>query len=128
VQGRLLEELFSNTALFAQPSELEGLSIGLIEAMSFGAPCLASNIPENVEVVGNAGLLFQNKDAADLEAQLTWALANKDILTRLAAMGRTRAQELFSWEAVVDKLEQLYQQVAFGTRSHGTAVLEQPIS
>jgi glycosyltransferase involved in cell wall biosynthesis len=58
VQGRLLEELFSNAALFAQPSELEGLSIGLIEGMSYGTPCLASDIPENCEVVGDAGLLF----------------------------------------------------------------------
>jgi glycosyltransferase involved in cell wall biosynthesis len=128
VQGRVLEELFSNAALFAQPSELEGLSIGLIEAMSFGAPCVASDIPENIEVVGDAGLLFRNKDVSDLEAQLAWALANKDIMTRLAAMGRTRAQEFFSWEGVVDQLERLYHQVAFGTQAHGSPVLEHTIS
>jgi glycosyltransferase involved in cell wall biosynthesis len=111
VQGRLLEELFSNAALFAQPSELEGLSIGLLEGMSYGIPCLASDIPENREVVGDAGLLFRNKDVDDLEQRLDWALSNADAVAQLAAKGRARVQELFTWERVVDQLEALYKRV-----------------
>lgn len=126
VQGRLLEELFSNAALFAQPSELEGLSIGLIEAMSFGAPCLASDIPENIEVIGEAGLLFENKNVADLQRQLEWALMNGDKLSQLATAGRLRVGELFSWERVVDKLELLYQRVACGEQAQGSTLLQQP--
>ncbi|HTF70525.1 MAG TPA: glycosyltransferase family 4 protein [Edaphobacter sp.] len=111
VQGRLLEELFSNAALFAQPSELEGLSIGLIEGMSYGTPCLASDIPENREVVGDAGLLFRNKDVDDLERRLDWVLSNIGATAELAARGRQRVQELFTWERVVDQLEALYARV-----------------
>jgi glycosyltransferase involved in cell wall biosynthesis len=111
VHGRLLEELFSNALLFAQPSELEGLSIGLIEAMSYGLPCLASDIPENVEVVSDCGILFRNRDVTDLESKLRWALANCDTARGLAAQGRQRVQEFFSWERVVDQLEALYQRV-----------------
>ena len=109
VHGRLLEELFSNAFLFTQPSELEGLSIGLIEAMSYGLPCLASDIPENLEVVSDCGILFRNRDVTDLASQLRWVLANRDAALTLAARGRERVQQFFSWERVVDQLEALYQ-------------------
>jgi glycosyltransferase involved in cell wall biosynthesis len=125
VQGRLLEELFSNAALFAQPSELEGLSIGLIEGMSYGTPCLASDIPENREVVGDAALLFRNKDVDDLERQLTWALSNVEATVKLAAKGRRRVQELFTWERVVDQLEALYTRVATGARKRDSTPVPQ---
>jgi len=125
VQGRLLEELFSNAALFAQPSELEGLSIGLIEGMSYGTPCLASDIPENREVVGDAALLFRSKDVDDLERQLNWALSNVEATVKLAAHGRRRVQQLFTWERVVDQLEALYTRVTAGARKRDSVPLPQ---
>ena len=115
VQGQLLEELFSNAALFVQPSELEGLSIGLIEAMSYGIQCLSSDIPENQEVVGNTALLFRNKDVDDLQRQLTAALSNIVLGTQRAAAGRQRVESMFSWERVVDQLEALYERVTSGS-------------
>jgi glycosyltransferase involved in cell wall biosynthesis len=114
VEGRLLEELFSNAALFVQPSELEGLSIGLIEAMSYGTPSLASDIPENREVVGDAGLRFRNKDVENLERELEWALSNTAIVSELGRKGQQRVRALFCWESVVDQLESLYERVAYG--------------
>lgn len=117
VEGRLLEELFSNAALFVQPSELEGLSIGLIEAMSYGTPCLASDIPENREVVGEAGLTFRNKDVEDLERELEWALSNASIVSELGRNGQKRVQALFCWERVVDQLEALYERVAYDVKA-----------
>jgi glycosyltransferase involved in cell wall biosynthesis len=126
-QGRLLEELFSNAALFAQPSELEGLSIGLIEAMSYGIPCLASDIPENREVVGNDAVLFRNKDVKDLEKQMNWALSNTAAITNLAQSGQLRVQKVFTWERVVDQLEALYKRVAYGLQEQDPSwVLQQP--
>ena len=116
VQGPLLEELFSNAALFAQPSELEGLSIGLIEGMSYGVPCLASDIPENREVVGNNAVLFRNKDVDDLAKQMNWAFSNGGAIADLAQKGQQRVQKLFTWESVVDQLESLYKRVAFGVQ------------
>ena len=115
VQGRLLEELFSNAALFVQPSELEGLSIGLIEAMSYGIPCLSSDIPENREVLGDAGFTFRNKDVADLEKQMAAALSDVAKAAEVGAAGRKRAEEFFSWDRVVDQLENLYTRVPSGS-------------
>jgi glycosyltransferase involved in cell wall biosynthesis len=108
VQGQLLAELFSNAMLFVQPSELEGLSIGLIEAMSYRAPCLASDIPENQEVVGDTQLLFRSKDVSHLQSQLRWAFANPEALERSALAGNARARAEFTWDCVVEQLEALY--------------------
>ena len=126
IQGRLLEELFSNATLFAQPSELEGLSIGLIEGMSYGTPCLSSDIPENREVVGSAALLFRNKDVDDLERQMNWAFSNVGATARLAAQGRLRVQELFTWDRVVDQLEALYKRVAHGAAKQDSNLVLRP--
>jgi glycosyltransferase involved in cell wall biosynthesis len=51
VQGELLEELFSNAYIYVLPSDVEGMPISLLEAMSYGNCCLISDIEENMEVM-----------------------------------------------------------------------------
>lgn len=126
VRGRLLEELFSNAALFVQPSEIEGMSIGLLEAMSYGLPCLASDIPENKEVVGDAGLLFRNRDVDDLERTLSWIMAHAIDGLELGAKARRRVQALFSWDHVVDQLEGLYDHAIWHFRGGHTEFVVNP--
>lgn len=123
VRGRLLEELFSNAALFVQPSELEGCSIGLLEAMSYGLPCLASDIPENKEVIGDAGVLFHNKDVDDLERELGWSLAHEKEGHELGKKARHRVEDLFSWDHVVDELEDLYEHAIWHFRGGHTELV-----
>jgi glycosyltransferase involved in cell wall biosynthesis len=107
-RGRLLDELYSNAAAFVLPSEIEGLSIGLMEAMSYGLPCVASDIPENREVIADAGLLFRNKDIDDLERALNVTIAARTDGTDMGERARGRVKDLFCWELVVDRLEDLY--------------------
>jgi glycosyltransferase involved in cell wall biosynthesis len=126
VRGRLLEELFSNAALFVQPSELEGCSIGLLEAMSYGIPCLASDIPENKEVIGEAGMLFHNKDVDDLERALNWSVGHPADGHELGVKARHRVQELFSWDHVVDQLENLYEHAIWHFRGGHAELVAKP--
>jgi glycosyltransferase involved in cell wall biosynthesis len=126
VRGRLLQELFSNAALFVQPSELEGCSIGLLEAMSYGLPCLASDIPENKEVIGDAGLLFRNKDVDDLEQGLRWSVDHEAAGLELGAKARRRVQDLFSWDHVVNQLEDLYDHAIWHFRGGHTELALNP--
>jgi len=51
VQGRILQELYSNAYVYVLPSDLEGMPLSLLEAMSYGNCCLVSNIPECTDVV-----------------------------------------------------------------------------
>ena len=51
VQGAMLDELYSNAYIYTLPSDLEGMPLSLLEAMSYGNCCLVSDIPECTEVV-----------------------------------------------------------------------------
>ena len=55
----MLEELYSNAYCFVLPSDIEGMALGLLEAMSYGNCCIASNIPENTEVAEDHALYFE---------------------------------------------------------------------
>ncbi|HVW09931.1 MAG TPA: glycosyltransferase, partial [Bryobacteraceae bacterium] len=118
VRGELLEELLSNARLFVQPSELEGLSIGLIEAMSYGLPCVASNIPENIEAIGDAGLRFRSKSVEDLRNVMNSALSDSILARQMGIQARRRVESRFTWDLVANQLEDLYSRLVSGWRPH----------
>ena len=112
VEGDPLQELFSNAAFFVQPSEVEGLSIALLEAMSFGLGCLVSDIPENREAIGPAGMTFRNKDIDDLSYQLNHLLQNPSLCDQIGSESRERVRLNYSWDAITDRFETLYRRLA----------------
>ena len=57
VQGAMLDELYSNAYIYTLPSDLEGMPLSLLEAMSYGNCCLVSDIPECAEVVEDKALI-----------------------------------------------------------------------
>ena len=57
VQGAMLDELYSNAYIYTLPSDLEGMPLSLLEAMSYGNCCLVSDIPECAEVVEDKDIL-----------------------------------------------------------------------
>ena len=67
VQGAMLDELYSNAYIYTLPSDLEGMPLSLLEAMSYGNCCLVSDIPECTEVVEDKAYPYMNK--ADLIVQ-----------------------------------------------------------
>lgn len=58
VQGAMLDELYSNAYIYTLPSDLEGMPLSLLEAMSYGNCCLVSDIPECAEVVEDKSSLY----------------------------------------------------------------------
>jgi len=70
VSGETLDELLTNAMMFVLPSDLEGLSLALLDAMGAGLCVLTSDVPENREVVDGAGFTFQRGSSADLAEQL----------------------------------------------------------
>ena len=61
VQGQALEELYSNAYVYTLPSDLEGMPLSLLEAMSYGNCCLVSDIAECAEVVTEKVLIFESQ-------------------------------------------------------------------
>jgi glycosyltransferase involved in cell wall biosynthesis len=108
--GDVLKELYSNAYLFIQPSEYEGLSVGLLEAMSYGLPCLASNIPANNEALGGLGFSFENKNIDSLHQWLDKILAmDKDSLKESGRLLKARTLKEYSWSKIVDDTLTVYE-------------------
>jgi glycosyltransferase involved in cell wall biosynthesis len=116
----LLAELYSHARLFVLPSDLEGMSIALLEAMSMGLPILVSDIPENTTVIGDSGESFAAGNVAALREKLEEMLARPE---RLDVLGRLAAEqaEPFQWPNVVDQLEAVYEQCLVGRKSRRSA-------
>jgi glycosyltransferase involved in cell wall biosynthesis len=108
VSGSDLEELLSNAALFVLPSEIEGLSLALLDAMAAGVCVLTSDIPENKEVVGSAGFTFHCGDQLDLRRMLDLLIHNPELRRQSAARERERIQEQYLWPGIARAIEKTY--------------------
>jgi glycosyltransferase involved in cell wall biosynthesis len=108
VSGKDLEELLTNAALFVLPSEIEGLSLALLDAMAVGVCVLTSDIPENKEVVANAGYTFDHRDQADLERMLDLLVRSPELRRESAERERARIQEEYRWPQIARSIEKTY--------------------
>lgn len=114
VYGEVLDELWSNAYLVVQPSILEGLSIALIEALSFGRCVLVSDIPENMEVVEDCAVTFRVREVEDLRAKLQMCLDHPEMVTATATRCRALAEERYSWPRLVEETEHFYEALLKG--------------
>jgi len=82
VYGEPVRELFAHAYVYVQPSEVEGTALSVVEAMGYGNCVLVSNIAENVETVGDAGLTFDiDRPVESLRARLAELIASPDVVT-----------------------------------------------
>jgi glycosyltransferase involved in cell wall biosynthesis len=109
--GEALEELLSNAALFVLPSDLEGLSLALLDAMAAGVCVLTSDIPENNEVVAGAGFSFHRGDQDDLERMLDLLVRNPELRRQSANRAQKRIQADYAWPAIARAIEKSYYEV-----------------
>ena len=109
VQGEILEELYSNPYIYTLPSDLEGMPLSLLEAMSYGNCCLTSDIPECAEVVEDKALLFRKSDVSDLKAKLQNACDHPEMVESYKAQAEEFICRKYNWDDVVEKTLKLYQ-------------------
>ena len=119
VHGPALDELLTNAALFVLPSDLEGLSLALLDAMGAAVCVLTSDIPENREVMENTGFTFQPGDAADLERMLRLLLSDPLARTIAGRNAQARVQERYLWPRIAAQIANSY-----GELTERTATLE----
>lgn len=106
--GQSLAELFSNAYLFVQPSESEGLSIALLEAMAYKKCSLVSDIAENKNAIGPAGFTFKNKSINSLKQKLAYLLKNKPLVAKTGALAQKRAKLQYDWNNIMNNTVSLY--------------------
>ena len=103
--------LQKHAGIFVFACEIGGVHPALIEAMAAGNPVLYLDTPENAETAGDAALAYQ-KSEADLAAKLQSLLDDPAHREQLATRARRRAESLYRWEAIAQKYETLFAQVA----------------
>ena len=109
VQGEILEELYSNPYIYTLPSDLEGMPLSLLEAMSYGNCCLTSDIPECAEVVEDNALLFRKSDVSNLKEKLQNACDHPEMVETYKAQAEEFICRKYNWDDVVEKTLKLYQ-------------------
>lgn len=109
VQGEILDELYSNAYLYILPSDLEGMPLSLLEAMSYGNCCLVSNIPECTEVVEDKALIFKKSDVNDLRKKLQEACDEPEKVKALKEEAADFICRKYNWDEVVKETLELYE-------------------
>jgi glycosyltransferase involved in cell wall biosynthesis len=120
VSGEVLDELLTNAMFFVLPSDMEGLSLALLDAMGAGLCVLSSDVPENREAVGDAGFTFRRGDAADLEDRLRFLIANPAVREAAGQAAKRRIREHYQWSQIAKETERVYLEM-MGWDSAGTA-------
>ena len=108
VQGQMLDELYSNAYIYTLPSDLEGMPLSLLEAMSYGNCCLVSDIPECAEVVEDKALIFKKSDVKDLSDKLQDACDHPKKIDRYKKQAADFICKKYNWDDVVDETMKLY--------------------
>ena len=109
VQGAMLDELYSNAYLYTLPSDLEGMPLSLLEAMSYGNCCLVSDIPECAEVVEDKALIFKKSNIEDLQKKLQDACDCSENVQEFKKNAADFICEKYNWDEVVKETMKLYE-------------------
>lgn len=111
VTGDMLVELLTNAKLFVLPSEIEGMPVALLEAMSYARCCIVSDIPENLEALDGNGLVFRNKSVDDLVRVLSAGIKNPQMAESIGRKAQEQVLTEYSWDRIVTLYEQFYRRV-----------------
>ena len=109
--GPALRELYAHAGLFVLPSSHEGLPIALLEALSYGLPVLASDIPANLEVGLPAAQYFPLGDAAALARGMR-ALAAEKLDADVVGARREWVASRYDWRRIAERTLGVYREVA----------------
>lgn len=108
VQGQMLDELYSNAYIYTLPSDLEGMPLSLLEAMSYGNCCLVSDIPECAEVVEDRALIFKKSNVQDLQEKIQVACDDSQKVMELKKQAADFICSKYNWDDVVKETMKLY--------------------
>lgn len=114
VEGELMEELYSNAYVYVLPSDVEGMPMSLLEAMSYGKCCLVSDIPEHMEIITDENgkrhaVTFARGDAESLARELKRLIEDAGIVTDVEKRCRQYVCERFQWDGSVKKTIEIYE-------------------
>ena len=109
VQGRMLRELYSNAYIYTLPSDLEGMPLSLLEAMSYGCCCLTSDIGECTQITSGHGVTFPKGDTNALRDTLQQLCDEPALVEEKRAGAAESVLRRYSWDEITRRTLELYQ-------------------
>lgn len=111
-----IENILPVFDIFVLPSQTEGTSISLLEAMSCGIPCIASNVGGTPTIIdhGHNGLLFDSDNVGDLVEKLLTLFDNRGFRETLSHNAVHTVEESFSLVKMVGQYESAYNNTVTG--------------
>ncbi len=106
-KGDVLRSLYTHAALFVLPSSHEGLSISLLEALSFGLPVIASDIPANIEVGLKPSAYFELGNIEQLKDMLCQQ-TTQTVLPENKMHVRAWINSHYNWKNIAEKTVTAY--------------------
>ncbi len=114
-----MPEVLSSLDVFVLPSESEGMSNAILEAMAMQLPVVVTAVggaPEQVEE-GRSGYLVQYPDSAAMAARVVDLLGDEPLRARIGKAARTRVVSAYSAAGMVRQIEDLYGKLLNGKTS-----------
>lgn len=96
--------------IFCFPSLWEGFPSALIEAMAAGLPVVASDLPSNIEITGDTGIIFPSGDKKKLADSLKTLLLNDLVIHEMEERVQGKAKN-FAIENTVRKYQDLFEEI-----------------
>ena len=112
IYGDGYRELMSSALAYVQATEVGGTHPALVEALGYGNCVVVNDVPENVEVAGPDALTFRAEDPSTLAAVLEEVRLDPEAARRRGQLLARRAAELYSWDAVSRRYEELFAALA----------------
>jgi glycosyltransferase involved in cell wall biosynthesis len=103
--------LIKNAVVYVLPSDLEGLSIALLETMSYGILCLVSNIEANKEALGDSGVYFEAGNVNDLSEKLYDICSHQNKYKKYCGLAEQRVKTYFEWNIISNKIIDYYNKI-----------------
>ena len=108
VQGKELDELYSNAYIYCLPSDLEGMPLSLLEAMSYNNCCLTSDIDECAEVLEDKGVTFKKSNVKDLQKKLQELCDSQEMVNKYKSNAQDYILNRYNWDDITNKTLELY--------------------
>lgn len=119
ISGDTLKEIYSNAYLMCIPSDLEGMALTLLEALSYGNAVLCSDIPENKSCAEDKAVYFKKSDTDDLAAKLQMLCDDENAVNKLKSESAEFILKKYSWEKTADMTCGLYKKLLERSGKHG---------
>jgi len=103
--------MVAGAALFVYPSLYEGFGFPIVQAMAANVPVLCSGTSCLPEIAGDAAVYVDPLSPSEMAARLTRLLESAEERSRLAQLGRARA-ECYRWERCAKESLAFFHQIA----------------